>query len=165
MSGTRFVVALVTMLALGALGPASSGTQVGSRYGGTLVVGLPADPVTLDPTLSTAFSAVIVRRTVCQRLYDLDDRAQVAPELAAALPAISRDRLTYTIPLRKGVVFNDGTPFDAAAVVTSLQRHMTHPRSLRSSDLEAVDSVSASGQYTVVLRLRSRFTPLLDKLA
>jgi peptide/nickel transport system substrate-binding protein len=168
MSRAVLAFGLVTavVLALGALGPAGARPGVQGKYGGTLVFGLPIEPDTLDPTLSTVGSAVVVRQTFCERLYDFKGiYDEVVPELAAALPAVSKDKLTYTIPLRHGVVFNDGTPFNAAAVVTSLQRNRTHELSTRANALEAVDSVTASGPYTVVLHLRAPFTPIMDKLA
>ena len=56
---------------------------------------------------------------MCQRLYELDAKQQLAPVLAAALPVLSKDKLSYTIQLRQGIQFNDGTPFNAQAVVTS----------------------------------------------
>jgi peptide/nickel transport system substrate-binding protein len=153
-------------LALGLLGPAGARPGVQGKYGGTLVFGLPINPDTLDPTLSRVGSAVVVRQTFCERLYDFKGiYDEVVPELAAALPVVSKDKLTYTIPLRQGVVFNDGTPFNAAAVVTSLERHRTHELSTRADELEPVDSVTASGPYTVVLHLRAPFTPIMDKLA
>ena len=52
--------------------------------------------------------------TFCEKLYDLNAKAQIVPQLATALPTISKDKLTVTIPLRKGIKFNDGTPFNAA---------------------------------------------------
>ncbi len=52
--------------------------------------------------------------------------------LAAALPVLSKDKLTYTIQLRQGIVFNDGTPFNAQAVVTTVQRFMTYPGARRA---------------------------------
>src|SRR5205814_1072209 len=70
-----------------------------------------------------------------------------------------------TIPLRRGVKFNDGTPFNAQAVVTSLARHKTLPGSSRASDLEPIDSLSASGQYSLVIHLKELFTPLPVKLS
>src|SRR5262249_26064319 len=82
-----------------------------------------------------------------------------------ALPTISADKLTYTIPLRKGIVFNDGTPFNAAAVAATIQRDQTIPGSSRASDFSAVDSVTAAGPYTAVFHLKTRFTPLTAILA
>jgi peptide/nickel transport system substrate-binding protein len=87
------------------------------------------------------------------------------PELASALPKVSSDKLTVTIPLRKGIKFNDGTPFDAAAVVKSLERDQTLKGSARASEISPVDSVSASGQYTVVIHLKTPYSPLLAQLA
>ena len=50
------------------------------------------------------------------------DATEPSPKLAAALPDVSPDGLTYTFVLRAGVKFSDGTPFNAAAVKFSLER-------------------------------------------
>src|SRR5262249_26981067 len=137
-----------------------------SRFGGTLVVGLSTGyPDTLDPTLSGTFSAVEIYRAMCERLYDFGAKSNVYPELAAALPKISKDKLTYAIPLRQGVLFNDGTPFNAQAVVTPLQREINLPGSTRASDYGPIASITTSGQYTVVIHLDVPYTPLLATLA
>ena len=160
MSRTRLVLALVTAvaLALGLLGPVSARSEFGTKYGGTLVVGLSrGDPGTLDPTLSRNPGANEIFLTMCLRLYETNGRLQTVPVLAAALPVLSRDKLSYTIQLRQGVQFNDGTPFNAQAVVASVQRSMTDfPGSPASSDYAGIDSVSASGDFTVVYHLKAR---------
>ena len=132
-SGTVAISRLGAVLLAGAavvlsiLGPASARPNAGSRYGGTLVVGLGfGEPDALDPTLGGAFANIEVYRTFCEKLYDLGCKAQVVPQLAAAVPVVSKDKRTYTIRLRKGIVFNDGTPFNAQAVATTLRRNMTH---------------------------------------
>jgi peptide/nickel transport system substrate-binding protein len=159
-SRVRLGVALVAaaVLALVVLGPASARTQLGSKYGGTLVVGLgrSGDPVTLDPTVSRNPGATEVFLTMCLTLYETNSMLQTVPVLAAALPVPSKDKLSYTIQLRQGVQFNDGTPFNAQAVVTSYQRYVTYPGSSHASDFESVESVTASGPYTVVYHLRAR---------
>ena len=48
------------------------------------------------------------------------------------------DGLKMTIKLREGVTFNDGTPFDAAAVVKSLERHRTIAESRRAGELSSI---------------------------
>ena len=136
------------------------------RIGGVLVVGVTrGDADSLDPTLNAAFTPVEVFRAICLRLYDSDAKSRVVPELASALPTISKDKLTYTIPLRHGLQFNDGTPFNAQAVVTTLERDLTLPGSARASDLASIDNVTASGPYTAVIHLKTPFTPLLATLA
>jgi peptide/nickel transport system substrate-binding protein len=158
---------LCSAVALAAVGPAAARTDLRSTYGGTLTVGLFLGlPPSLDATLATpTVSSNGVFATFCQKLYDIDARDRIVPQLAAALPAVSGDKLTYTIPLRTGLEFNDGTPFDAPAVVTTLERDMTLPGSLRASDLASVSSVAAPDRSTVVIHLSSRFTPLPSVLA
>ena len=122
----RFTLVLMVVLALCVLGPASARTPTPAKYGGTLVVGQNGSgPSSLDPTLTATVSAGEVYRAMCQRLYDLDAKQQLVPVLAATVPVLSKDKLTYTIQLRQGIQFNDGTPFNAQAVVTTVQRYMT----------------------------------------
>jgi peptide/nickel transport system substrate-binding protein len=103
--------------------------------------------------------------TFCEKLYDLNAKAQIVPQLASALPTLSKDKLTVTIPLRKGIRFNDGTPFNAAAVVKTLQRDQTLKGSTRASEISPVDSVTASGAYTVVIHLKTAYSPLTAQFA
>ncbi len=146
---------------------AAAGThQAAIQNGGTLYVGMAAgEPDVLDPSLARTFSGREVFLTFCEKLYDLDNQARIRPQLAATLPRLSRDRLTVTIPLRRGIKFNDGTPFNAAAVVTTIQRHQTLKGSTRASELSPVDSVTAQGSYTVVFHLKTPYAPLPAQLA
>ena len=166
--GTRLGVSVFTCVgaALMVLLSASAEPAASGRFGGTLVVGLTHPfPDSLDPSLNQSFSSVVVFRAIAERLYDFDAKGHVYPELASTLPSISSDRLTYTIPLRRGIVFNDGTPFNAEAVAVSLERDITLPNASHASNLEPVQSVDTAGQYTVEIHLKQRFTPLLQTLA
>jgi peptide/nickel transport system substrate-binding protein len=138
----------MAVVVLGLLGPASAHT---SRYGGTLVVA-GNDPPTLDPTLSLSLSFY---RATCLQLYEDHSGLQLIPVLATALPVLSKDKLSYTIQLRQGVQFNDGTPFNAQAIVTNFQ-HYIAPGSIWATDFANVDSVAATGPYTVVYHLKQR---------
>jgi peptide/nickel transport system substrate-binding protein len=160
------VAVLALVCTAGALTTLSGASAGNGSYGGVLVVGVTyGDPDSLDPAVNVGFAPLEIFRTIAERLYDFDAKGRSYPELASALPTISPDGLTYTIPLRKGVEFNDGTPFNAQAVVTSLERHVNLPTSGRASDLAPIQSVTASGPYTVVIHLKQRFTPLLQNLS
>ena len=89
----------------------------------TLVVALNQDPDILDPTLARTYVGRIVFQHMCEKLYDIDEKLNIAPQLAAAMPAVSDGGKTVTIKLRSGVKFNDGTPMNAEAVKFSLDRH------------------------------------------
>lgn len=156
--------ALLALLALAASAGARS--HAAASNGGTLTVGLAnGEPDALDPTLARTLSGREVFLTFCEKLYDLNAKAQIVPQLASALPTVSKDKLTVTIPLRKGIKFNDGTPFNADAVVTTLNRDMTLKGSARASEISPVDTVDATGPYTVVIHLKSPYSPLTAQLA
>jgi peptide/nickel transport system substrate-binding protein len=81
------------------------------------------------------------------------------------LPQFSSDGLSATIKLRTGVKFADGTAFDATAVKTSLDRHMTMATSARKSELTSVSKVEVVDPSSVKLTLKTPFTPLTAVLA
>jgi peptide/nickel transport system substrate-binding protein len=171
MTGIRSRIALLgatsLLLALAVTTAAGAGSRTTAlKQGGTLVVGLTAgEPDALDPTLARTFSGREVFLTFCEKLYDLNGQAQIVPQLASALPTISKDKLTVTIPLRKGIKFNDGTPFNADAVVKTLQRDQTLKGSARASEISPIDSVTASGPAKVVIHLKNAYSPLTAQFA
>jgi peptide/nickel transport system substrate-binding protein len=163
-AGAAFVLAALILATAATAGP--SHRAAAAKEGGTLTVGLTAgEPDALDPTLARTFSGREVFLTFCEKLYDLNAKAQIVPQLASAMPTISKDKLTVTIPLRKGIKFNDGTPFNADAVVKSIQRDQTLKGSARASEISPVDSVTAQGQNTVVFHLKTPYSPLTAQLA
>jgi peptide/nickel transport system substrate-binding protein len=135
------------------------------RQGGEVTVALAEEPDALDPSLAGTFVGRIVFANMCEKLYDTDADLNVVPQLAAAMPDISEDGLTVTIPLREGLRFNDGTPFNAAAVKTSIERHKSLPGSSRTAELASVESVDVVDDYTVRLNLSEPFAPLTSVLA
>jgi peptide/nickel transport system substrate-binding protein len=142
--------------ALTVLGPAAART---AHYGGTLVIASSQEPLTLDPTVGTNPTNLWMFPAMCLPLYTYASNhgtLELDPILAAAPPTVSADKLTYTIQLRQGIQFNDGTAFNAQAVVSSYQRYTTFPGSKHVSDFAGVDSATASGPYTVVYHLTQR---------
>src|SRR6185436_14601975 len=95
----------------------------------TLVVGLVAEPVLLDPAQVTDLNSNRVGRRVVETLVTFaDESTQIVPGLAESW-TISKDGLSYTFKLRKGIAFHDGTPFNAQAVKFSIERQINpeHP--------------------------------------
>lgn len=136
-----------------------------AREGGDLVMALSNEPDKLDPTTSSSLYTRYVMNAMCEKLYDIDARGELVPQLATALPTVSPDGLTVTIPVRTGITFADGAPFDAAAVVTTLQRHLTLQGSTRRGELGPVAGVEAPDASTVVVRYERPFAPLTASLA
>jgi peptide/nickel transport system substrate-binding protein len=145
-----------------------TGVEIGDRTpeaGGDLVMALSAEPDRLDPTTSSSLYTRYVMNAVCEKLYDIDAAGKIVPQLASALPTVSADGLTVTIPVRTGPRFADGTPLDAAAVVTTLQRNLTLEGSARKGELGPVAGVSAPDAEHVVVRYKTPFAPLAAALA
>jgi peptide/nickel transport system substrate-binding protein len=167
---SRFGLIAVGVLVAAALSAAVATARSNHRSadvkdGGTLTIGLAEEPDALDPTLARTFVGRMVFLAMCEKLYDLDSHLNIVPQLAAALPTVSKDKLTYTIKLRTGIKFNDGTPFDAAAVKASIERDLTLKGSVRASEISPVKSVDTLGASTVVLHLSSPYSPLVSQLA
>jgi peptide/nickel transport system substrate-binding protein len=135
------------------------------KEGGTAQVALAEAPDALDPTVAGTYVGRIVFANMCEKLYDVGQGLQLVPQLAAAMPQITNGGKTYTIPLREGVRFNDGTKFDAAAVKTTLEHYLTDPLSSRASELVAVKSIEVVDPMTVRLQLSEPFSPLTSILA
>ncbi|NJP10389.1 MAG: peptide ABC transporter substrate-binding protein [Leptolyngbyaceae cyanobacterium RU_5_1] len=131
-----------------------------------IVLGTTATISTLDPADAYGiFSGALI--------YNLGDRLytyklgtnDLEPQLATALPKISQDGLTYTIPLRQGVVFHDGTPLNAEAMAFSLNRFIQNggAPSFLLSDL--VDSIKPTAESELTIKLKKPFTAFPALLA
>src|SRR3989475_3121566 len=124
MSVTTAWLALVALM----IGPGMA-VPAAPQPAGTLVVGLVAEPVNLDPAQVTDLNSNRVGRRIVETLVTFpDESTQIVPGLAESW-TISKDGLKYTFKLRKGVAFHDGTPFNAEAVKFSIERQVMpeHP--------------------------------------
>ncbi len=129
-----------------------------------LRIGLAEDPDVLDPTLARTYVGRIVFASLCDKLFDIDDKLAIVPQLALGHET-SADGRTVTIRLRPGVKFHDGEPMDAEAVKFSLERHLTMPGSFRKAEIASVDKVDVVDPATVKLLLKNPFSPLIAQLA
>ncbi len=129
----------------------------------TLRIGLAEDPDVLDPTLARTYVGRIVFSAICDKLFDIDDKLNIVPQLALS-HATSEDGKEVTIKLRPGVKFHDGEAMDAEAVKASLERHMNMQGSFRKPELASVDKVEVADATTVRLLLKNPFSPLIAQL-
>ena len=127
-------------------------------------VAMIGEPDTFDPMVSTKDVVSIVTQHFVETLFTFDDNWATVPLLAAAMPEVSDDGLTYVIPIREGVTFHDGSTMDSADVVGSLERWLK-VASRGKSVAAYVDSVEATGDYEVTIKLNQPYAPLLSLLA
>src|SRR5262249_26999199 len=96
MRSLRFAAASVVMLALTA---SRAAAQTNLR------IGLAEDPDVLDPTLARTYVGRIVFASLCDKLFDIDDKLNVVPQLALSYQ-IAPDGKAVVIKLRPGVRFH-----------------------------------------------------------
>jgi peptide/nickel transport system substrate-binding protein len=164
-SGIRIgALALFTAAVFAATGCGGGGGSVpqSTTPPNTLEVALEAEPPELDPNLSSAYVDRQVMASLYDRLVDIDEDGKIVPMLAKSWE-VSDDGKTYTFELRKGVKFHDATPFNAEAVKFNLERYQK-ANSVRSTEIEPVDSVEVVDDYTVRVTLSEPFAPFLAVL-
>ena len=135
--------------------------------GGELRVAIESDITSLDPSRAPDGPSQLVTRQIFDTLVEHDRRFAIVPRLAASAER-SADGRIWTLTLRQGVRFHDGTPFDAAAVVFNFERGRELAAHRLLSDpagTSLIASVSAGDERTVVFTLRSPFGPFLATLA
>ncbi len=129
----------------------------------TLRIGLAEDPDILDPTLARTFVGRIVFAGLCDKLFDLDEKMNIVPQLATGYEW-SPDYKALTLKIRPGVTFHDGEKLDAAAVKFNIERHKTMAGSNRRGELAPVASIDVVNDTTVRLNLSTPFAPLVSML-
>lgn len=142
----------------------------------SLVYGRGGDSIGLD----AAFEEDGESFKVCECIYDSlvqykQNDTDIEPALAESWDT-SADGLVWTFHLRRGVKFHDGTPFNADAVLFSLERQSdeNHPfhnvggiyiywNDLGMSDI--IDEIEAVDTYTVRITLKRPYAPFINVIA
>ena len=119
---------------------------------------------TVDPAGGYTFGAMQLLSAIGDPLYAINARGQLEPRLALAPPQVSADGLTARVELRRGVRFHDGTPFNAAAMVFTLERFLAIGK-LSYLLGDRVSGVRAVGPYTLELTLNRPFSALAELLS
>lgn len=106
----------------------------------------------LDPVTEVNGTTLSTMSLIYDNLIRTTHRNQAVPGLAESWS--SPDPQTFTMQLRKGVVFQDGTPFDGNAVAANIERGKTAERSALKGVLKPVETVDVSSDgLTVTLHL------------
>jgi len=134
------------------------------RPEGRLIVASKSRIDSLDPVQASRSGQMQVLSALGDPLYAMAADGRLEPRLATALPQLSADGLRARIPLRRGVLFHDGSRFDAAAMVFSLRRFMAIG-TLGYQLADRVKAVRASGSHEIELELKAPFSPLTRLLS
>jgi peptide/nickel transport system substrate-binding protein len=125
------------------------------KKGGIFRIGNLGEPPSLDPHWGTQTITEVLTNHIFEALYALDEGYRPIPMLADGMPAVSRDGLTYTIKLRRGIKFHNGKEMTSDDVVASLNRW--GKRSVYGKALFAqVADFKALDKYAVEFKLKEK---------
>ena len=172
-------LAIVASVALPALAQSPAGVSPPAADGGVYRRPLGSDPATLDPARISDIFGLSVAQQLFDGLVQFDQTLTITPALAQFWKA-SRDGLTWTFTLRKGVKFHHGREVTADDVVYSLTRLLDPKVKSGSADLFAtvkgaqdfregkakqVSGLTALDRYTVQVVLTEALAPFVSILA
>ena len=86
----------------------------------TLTAGTPVQ--SLDPATAVDQTSITLLANVMEGLYRLDEKNQPQPAIAAGQPKVSNNGKTYTIVIKDGAKWSDGTQITASDFVAAWQR-------------------------------------------
>jgi peptide/nickel transport system substrate-binding protein len=139
-------------------------TASGARRGGTIVVGVTADPGQFNIGITTAGGTHAVADILYNGLLQFDEKLNPQPSLAEKW-SISPDGKTYTFTLVKGVQWHDGKPLTSADVKFSFEQILLKYHARTSAGLMPVlDGIDVPDDTTVVFRFKQPYAPLLRRL-
>ncbi|MBL8155531.1 MAG: hypothetical protein JNM70_15215 [Anaerolineae bacterium] len=131
-----------------------------------IVFALSSQPGHLDPHLTSDEEVGIVLRQIYDTLIYRDPTSRALVPGLADNWTIDEGGLVYTFNLRQGVLFHNGTPFDASAVAANLDRIMAQPPDTFARRLLGpYSSYEILGTYSIQLRLTEAYAPFLDGLS
>ena len=145
-------------------GPGRNGIATGKpKYGGSVTFGMDTEDTGFDPgTARWDEGGFLYGRTVFDPIAIVNAQGQVEPYLAQSITS-NADFTSFTITLRPGIVFHDGTPLDANALYKNLENVATS--ALTGPAFANFQSASVTGPLTVTITMKSPWAPFPYYLA
>ncbi len=147
----------------GTKSPNFAGTQ-------TLRISTADDPKTLDPAVAQYTDGIGMLHMMYDTLFSYDDQGKLIPRAALAIPTpqnggVSSDGKTYTVKIKPGQKFSDGSPVTAKDYLYAAKRFvdptLASPYSSFISNLVGYDALNAKGNDT---KSAADLKPLFDAL-
>lgn len=131
-----------------------------------LVIDVQSEPDSLDPFYRNTAPTQRYYRLTYSSILQWNEDGSLEPDLAAEMPTASEDRLTWTVKLREGVTFHDGTPLTASDVVHTINE-VTNPENgaVWLAGYVFVDKAVEVDDHTVEITLTEPYAYFEGKMA
>ena len=130
--------------------------------GGTFTWGLDADAQTLNPFVAGDLPSARALAFMFPNLYSADKNLNVVPDLADGMPQVSSDGTVWTVKLKSGARWSDGSPITSNDVVTTVKIQSDPNLDTDGGfDWSSLDKVESVDTLTVKFTLKKPFAPFL----
>ena len=144
---------------------ALAGFAVSAHAARDVVVAVQSNFTTTDPYDANDTLSQAVAKSFYQGLYGFDKNLKMIPVLADS-HTVSKDGLVYTLKLKSGIKFHDGTDFNAEAVKVNFDRVTNPENKLKRYTLyKNIAKTEAVDATTVRVTLKEPFSPFINTLA
>ncbi|MBV8367278.1 MAG: peptide ABC transporter substrate-binding protein [Candidatus Eremiobacteraeota bacterium] len=126
-----------------------------------------SEPDSLNPLLSTQIVTADLEYLAFSFFFNVDDKLNFVPEVALEVPTqanggISKDGLTITYHLRRGIKWQDGEPLTAKDVVFTFHAIMNPANNVQvRTGYDQIASVDAPNDDTVVVHMKRVYAPIV----
>ena len=142
----------------------TAGTKTTTHAGGTLTIGTYTTYETFDPATSHTLLDQQIMDNIYGTLLQVSPSGQIVPNLATHV-SVSANGLQYVITLRKGLQFQDGTPFTATAIKYNWERILNPATaSVQASNLGPVSKITVNSPTQLTVAFSQPFAPFMDNL-
>ena len=129
--------------------------------GGTVIVGSPQEPGTLNPLLAAGTIDDVLGAFIVEGLVGIDGDGNYVPVLAESLPSVSDDGLVLTYDLKKGLKWSNGDDFACADVQFTVDAILSDLSGASTSGYGDIESIECSDDYTAVVTMTDVYAPYL----
>ncbi len=129
-----------------------------------VVLGMPADPSTLDPHLT----GQNIDWNVCYHIFDSfvgrDVTGATVPSLAEKWEVVDPENNVWRFHLRQGVTFHNGEPWNAEVAKWNFERARTEPQSMQKRYAEEAQEITIVDEHTLDIKLLSPLSVAMGNL-
>ena len=135
--------------------------QASPKRGGTIIEAMGTEPTNLDIFRAARRPERTILQLMIEPLFVTNDKLELEGLLAES-GSCNEDASVWTVKLKKGIIFHDGTPLTAEAVKFSMERHM---KGSSGKFITVVKEIKAVDELTVEFTLKKGYFLFLNTLS